>query len=315
MGKIAFLFPGQGSQALGMGSAAADDSEAAQAIMTQADETLGFDLTGIMENGPEDELKKTMNAQPALLTASTASLQLFSAVGIRPDYVAGHSLGEYSALVAAGAMAFRDAVMCVRKRGEFMEEAVPAGQGAMAAVMGMDRDDLEAVVTEVSAEGEAVQLANLNAPGQIAISGSAAGVKEAGERAKSRGARRVVPLNVSGPFHSQLMAPAREQLQDVLEPISFQNSDVPVVMNAYAESATDAETLKQALITQVTAPVLWEDTIRFLLADGVDTFIEIGSGQVLSGLVKKIQRRDVHVFSVESRADVEACAEAIKGGS
>lgn len=313
MGKTAFLFPGQGSQAIGMGVTAAAENKAAQAVLTEADEALGFSLSDLMANGPEEELKKTANAQPALLTASTAALHLFSESGLKPDYVAGHSLGEYSALVAANVIDFKDAVSVVRKRGESMEAAVPAGEGGMAAVMGMNREDLQAVVSEVNAEGNPVQLANLNGPNQIVISGSANGIKEAGERAKEEGARRVVPLNVSGPFHSPLMKPAREQLQDVLAPVSFRNSEVPVVMNASASAATDAKTLKEALVTQVTAPVLWEDSIRFLLEDDVDTFIEIGGGQVLSGLVKKIQRRGVDVFSVESQADLNAVLEAKEG--
>lgn len=310
MGKTAFLFPGQGSQAIGMGTTAAAENKAAQKVMTEADEALGFRLTELMENGPEEELKKTVNAQPALLTASTAALQLFSESGLQPDYVAGHSLGEYSALVAANVIEFEDAVLAVRKRGELMEAAVPAGEGGMAAVMGMEREALEAVVSEVNEQGSPVQLANLNAPNQIVMSGSANGIKEAGERAKEQGARRVVPLNVSGPFHSPLMKPAREQLQEVLAPIGFRDSEVPVVTNAHASAATDAETLKEALVTQVTAPVLWEDSIRFLLDDGVDTFIEIGGGQVLAGLVKKIQRRGIQVFSVESQADLDAVLEA-----
>ncbi|QQK76631.1 ACP S-malonyltransferase [Salicibibacter cibarius] len=313
MGKTAFLFPGQGSQAIGMGITAAAENKVAQAVLTEADEALGFSLSDLMKNGPEEELKKTANAQPALLTVSTAVLQLFSESGLQPDYVAGHSLGEYSALVAANVIDFKDAVSVVRKRGELMEAAVPAGEGGMAAVMGMNREDLQAVVSEVNAEGNPVQLANLNGPNQIVISGSANGIKEAGERAKEEGARRVVPLNVSGPFHSPLMKPAREQLQDVLAPVSFRNSEVPVVMNASASTATDAETLKEALVTQVTAPVLWEDSIRFLLEDGVDTFIEIGGGQVLSGLVKKIQRRGVEVFSVENQADLDAVLNAKEG--
>ncbi|QQK80563.1 ACP S-malonyltransferase [Salicibibacter cibi] len=313
MGKTAFLFPGQGSQAIGMGITAAAENKAAQAVLTEADETLGFPLSELMENGPEEELKKTANAQPALLTASTAALQLFSERGLQPDYVAGHSLGEYSAHVAANVIDFKDAVLAVRKRGELMEAAVPAGEGGMAAVMGMKREDLQAVVSEVNEEGKPVQLANLNAPNQIVISGSADGIKEAGERAQEQGARRVVSLNVSGPFHSPLMKPAREKLQEVLAPVAFRDSDVPVVMNASASAASDAKTLKEALVSQVTAPVLWEDSVRFLLEDGVDTFIEIGGGQVLAGLVKKIQRRGVHVFSVESQADLDAVWKAKEG--
>ncbi|MBB6449333.1 [acyl-carrier-protein] S-malonyltransferase [Geomicrobium halophilum] len=313
MGKIAFLFPGQGSQAIGMGMAAARDSQKAQTIIDQANETLGFNLSALMENGPDENLKQTENAQPALLTASIAALQLLQAEDIRPDFTAGHSLGEYSALVAAEAMSFKDAVASVRKRGEFMEQAVPSGEGAMAAVMGVERTILEKVVSEVTEEGSPVQLANLNGP-QIVISGSTSGVDKASERAKKHGARRVVPLNVSGPFHSQLMEPARKQLQEVLKRIPFQDSKFPVIPNVSAKPTTSATILKDSVITQVTAPVLWEDTVRYLLDAGVDTFIEVGSGQVLSGLVKKIQRRNIQVFSVENQEDVAACIEGIKGG-
>jgi [acyl-carrier-protein] S-malonyltransferase len=307
MGKIAFIFPGQGSQSVGMGKAAAETNERAKAIIEQADARLVFPLSDIMYNGPQEKLTLTTNAQPALLTASIAILQLLIEAGIQPDYTAGHSLGEYSALVAAGAMSFEDAVYAVRKRGEFMEEAVPNGEGTMAAVLGMDRDLLLDVCETVSSEGHPVQLANLNCPGQIVISGSKLGVELASERAKEKGAKRVIPLQVSGPFHSALMKPAAEKFRKVLDEITIKDASIPVVANVTANELIKATEIKNKLIEQLYSPVLWEDSVRYMINQGVDTFIEVGAGKVLTGLVKKIDR-SVSVFNV---FDPESCQQVI----
>ncbi|MFC4103650.1 ACP S-malonyltransferase [Paenibacillus xanthanilyticus] len=305
MGKIAFVFPGQGAQAVGMGKDAYDSIEASRAIIDRADEALGFSLSSIIFEGPEETLKQTANTQPALLTVSVALLEAFKARGVNPDYVAGHSLGEYSALVAAGVMSFEDAVRTVRARGEFMEQAVPNGQGAMAAVLGAERDALAALCAKASAEAGAVELANVNCPGQIVVSGTAAGVQAIVERGKEAGAKRVIPLEVSGPFHSSLMKPAADRLSGVLSELSLNDAAVPVVANVTAEAVVGKDDIRRLLAEQVFSPVLWEDSIRYLIAQGVDTFYEIGSGTVLAGLIKKIDK-SVTVVSVNSAASIEA---------
>jgi [acyl-carrier-protein] S-malonyltransferase len=303
MGKIAFVFPGQGSQKVGMGQAIADAYPVAKDIFTAADERLDFALTALCFNGPEEELRLTANTQPALLTTSIAlHAALQSELELTPDYVAGHSLGEYSALVAAGAISFRDAVHVVRKRGQYMEQAVPAGVGAMSAVLGMDQAQLEEICREVSREGHAVELANLNCPGQIVISGHQAAVQEAGEAAAKTGARKVVALSVSGPFHSSLMAPAMVKLAETLEDIAVKSAKVPVVTNVAALPVTQPAQILSALVEQISAPVQWEQTIQYLCEQGVEHFVEIGSGKVLAGLVKKVNRRAKtwNVFDVAS---------------
>lgn len=312
MGKVAFLFPGQGSQTVGMGKALADKNEAVMAIFKRADERLEIPLSKLIFEGPEAELTLTTNTQPALLTTSIAILEVLKAADIQADYLAGHSLGEYSALVAGGALSFEDAVFAVRKRGIFMEEAVPAGVGAMAAILGMDRDALTELTQQVTDGGNVVELANLNCPGQIVISGSKAGVEEASNLAKEKGARRIIPLQVSGPFHSSLMKPAAEKLADVLDQLTINNALIPVVANVSATEVTDASDIKKKLIDQVYSPVLWEDTVQYLLDQGVDTFIEIGSGNVLSGLVKKVNRQ-VRVFAVNDIETLERTVTSIKG--
>ncbi|MCM3143115.1 ACP S-malonyltransferase [Brevibacillus sp. MER 51] len=313
MGKVAFVFPGQGSQFVGMGQALSEQSEAARHIFEQADEALGFSLSGLCFAGPEEELKLTANTQPAILTASIA---VFAALkeklsDYKPAFVAGHSLGEYSALVAAGALSFADAVKTVRARGQFMEEAVPAGQGAMAAVLNMDRAALHVVCEEVTAAGHPVQLANMNCPGQIVISGSAEGVKLAGEKAKEAGAKRVLPLNVSGPFHSSLMQPAAEKLQAVLAGVTVQEATVPVVANVTARPVSEATIIVDQLVQQVSAPVLWEDSVQWMVEAGVTTFVEIGPGKVLAGLIKKIAPADTTIISVQ---DMDSLTELLNGG-
>lgn len=299
MGKIAFVFPGQGAQTVGMGKDAHDGDERARACFAAADRVLGYPLTDLIFNGPEAELKRTSHTQPALLTVSAALLTVLADAGIRPDYVAGHSLGEYSALVAAGVLTFEDAVLTVRRRGEFMDRAVPSGQGGMAAVLGMDRDSLAAFCEEVTRTTGLVELANVNCPGQIVVSGSMAGVEAVVAGGKDAGARRVVPLEVSGPFHSSLMQPAADQLTDVLATLTMADATVPVIANVTAEPVREAVTIRRLLAEQVVKPVLWEDSVRKLLDLSVDTFVEIGSGSVLTGLIRKIDR-NAKVFTVNS---------------
>lgn len=307
MGKIAFLFPGQGSQTVGMGKALAASDQSVSETFKKADEVLGESLSSLIFEGPQEKLTQTINAQPALLTTSIAILNYFSQFGIKPDYTAGHSLGEYSALVASRAISFENAVFAVRKRGELMEEAVPNGEGTMAAVLGMDREKLMDVTETVSAEGFPVQLANLNCPGQIVISGSKKGVEEASIKAREAGAKRVLPLNVSGPFHSSLMKPAAEKFGPVLDSISVNDAEIPVIGNVTAETMSDAAEIKKRLIEQLYSPVLWEDSIAKMLELGVDTFIEVGPGKVLSGLVKKVDR-SARTFAIY---DAETCAAVV----
>ncbi|MED4163127.1 ACP S-malonyltransferase [Halalkalibacterium halodurans] len=310
MAKVAFLFPGQGSQSVGMGSELLSE-EKAKEIFDEADERLSYSLSSIMFEGPEEKLRRTENTQPALLTMSTAVLSLVREYGIKPDYTAGHSLGEYSALVASGSLTFADAVYAVHHRGLFMEEAVPFGEGAMAAILGMERDELEQVTKRVTEAGAVVELANLNCPGQIVISGSAEGVEQASEEAKEAGAKRVIPLQVSGPFHSSLMKPAAEKLEAVLADLAIADAAPPVIANVTADLVQKAADIRSSLIEQVYSPVRWEDTVRRMLELGVDTFVEIGSGNVLSGLVRKVQRR-VNVFSVSDRASIEAMVKKLE---
>ncbi|MFD2116865.1 ACP S-malonyltransferase [Paenibacillus yanchengensis] len=305
MSKIAFVFPGQGAQVVGMGKDAYDRHEAARAVFDEADRTLGFNLSEVIFSGPDQLLKQTSHTQPALLTVSTALLTVFAEKGIQPDFVAGHSLGEYSALVAAKSLRFADAVQLVRTRGLLMEEAVPAGQGAMAAVLGAERESLEQLCQQISLEGHVVELANLNCPGQIVISGSTSGVQAVIERGKEIGAKRVIPLEVSGPFHSSLMIPAAEKLAIDLAEVAISEAAVPVVANVTAHTVTEAEQIRTLLAKQVYSPVLWEDTIRYLIEQGVTTFIEIGSGSVISGLVKKIDRT-VTIVTLNNMDAIEA---------
>ncbi|MDX8362287.1 ACP S-malonyltransferase [Cytobacillus sp. IB215316] len=312
MGKIAFVFPGQGSQIVGMGQSLAQKYDNVAAVFNKADEKLGLSLTDLIFQGPADKLTLTMNAQPALLTTSIAILERFKEENIRPDYVAGHSLGEYSALVAAEAMSFEDAVYAVRKRGELMEEAVPAGEGSMAAVLGMDQGQLQEITTQITADGYPVQLANLNCPGQIVISGTAEGVSIATKQCKEHSAKRVIPLVVSGPFHSSLMQPAANKFDHILNEITINHAKVPVVANIHATPLTKSTDIKQALIEQLYSPVLWQQSVEYMLDNGVDTFIEIGPGKVLSGLIKKVNRR-VNAYSINDEESMLLTIERLKG--
>ncbi|MGQ5113304.1 ACP S-malonyltransferase [Bacillus halotolerans] len=311
MSKIAFLFPGQGSQFIGMGKELYEQVPAAKRLFDEADETLETKLSSLIFEGDAKELTLTYNAQPALLTTSIAVLEKFKESGITPDFTAGHSLGEYSALVAAGAMSFKDSVYTVRKRGEFMNEAVPAGEGAMAAILGMDADVLKQVTDKVTEDGHLVQLANLNCPGQIVISGTAKGVELASEQAKENGAKRAIPLDVSGPFHSELMKPAADKLKEVLDSCELKDADVPVISNVSADVMTDKADIKEKLIEQLYSPVRFEETVNKLIAEGVTTFIEIGPGKVLSGLVKKVNRR-LKTIAVSDPETIELAIQTLK---
>lgn len=305
MGKTAFIFPGQGAQSVGMGKDAYDALPSVRDMFQTADDKLGFPLSSIIFNGPDAELKQTVNTQPALLATSLAYLEAIRGKGIEPDYVAGHSLGEYSALVCAGVLSFEEAVSIVRARGEYMEAAVPGGQGAMAAVLGADRDALTELCRSITAEGHIVELANMNCPGQIVISGSAQGVAAAAERVKEAGGKRAIPLEVSGPFHSSLMKEAANRLADKLELAAFNAPSVPVVANVTARPVEDADTLRGLLVEQVYSPVLWHDSVEWMISQGVDTFVEIGPGSVLSGLIKKIDK-SVKVINVNSLDSVNS---------
>ncbi|MCZ8512461.1 ACP S-malonyltransferase [Paenibacillus filicis] len=300
MGKIAFVFPGQGAQSVGMGKDVYEAAAESRRIFDAADEALGYSLSRIAFEGPEEELKITYHTQPALLTTSIAYLEAFRARhDVRPDFAAGHSLGEYSALVAAGAIGFEDAVRTVRARGEFMEQAVPGGIGAMAAVLGAERDALQRLCSEISSGGAVVELANLNCPGQIVVSGSKEGVAAVIERGKEIGAKRVLQLEVSGPFHSSLMKPASERLAGVLAELPMKSAAVPVVANVTAKAVQEPGEIRELLVEQVHSSVLWEDSVSWLIAQGVDTFVEFGSGTVLAGLIKKIDRT-VKTYSINS---------------
>jgi [acyl-carrier-protein] S-malonyltransferase len=301
---IAFVFPGQGSQKVGMGRALAESFPECRAVFDEADAALGESLSGLCFDGPEDRLVLTENTQPAILTVSIAAARLLESRGIRPSITAGHSLGEYSAHVAAGTVSFADAVRIVRRRGRYMQEAVPVGRGAMAAILGLDGDKVAQACDE-AAEGDVVAPANLNAPGQVVIAGSTEAVTRAGERAKALGARRVIMLPVSAPFHCALMKPAEDRLAPELRALPSSTPRVPVIANVDAEPKTDAPSSIEALVRQVSSPVRWEDVVRRLASSGIRAYVEVGPGTVLSGLVRKIDRA-ARVANLESPADLAA---------
>ncbi len=287
---IAFVFPGQGSQYPGMGKNLAENFSAAKLVFEEANDTLGIDLAGLCFSGTEDDLKLTANTQPAILTVSVAVLRVLQQeTGIQPSFAAGHSLGEYSALVASGTLSFSDAVSTVRLRGTYMQEAVPVGVGAMAAVMGIDEAELEQLCLD-AAEGDIVAPANYNSPGQIVIAGHATAVGRAIVLAREHGAKRALLLPVSAPFHSALMAPAAQRLEAVLDSISVGALSCPVVSNVEATPYLDESKVKPLLVQQVCAPVRWDASIRKMCDLGVSRYVEIGPGKVLSGLIKRIDR-------------------------
>ncbi len=315
MSKVAVIFPGQGSQYVGMGLEFSQHFPKAKELFIQADSLLGYSLSPIIFEGPEETLKLTENTQPAILLTSLAIWNVLKEENsLSVDYMAGHSLGEYSALSAAGSLAFEDALKLVRNRGRFMEEAVPYGEGTMAAVMGLEREALETICDTITKSGHSVQLANLNTPSQIVISGSTQGVQLAGQVAQEKGARRVIPLPVSGPFHSRLMQPAKDKLEPLVYDTDMKKAVIPVVMNVNAKPEIEPTSIKRNLVDQVTSPVLWTDTVEWLVEQGVDTFIEVGPGKVLSGLVKKINR-NVKTYNIEDVASYEAFKEQFKGGN
>ena len=305
MSKVAFVFPGQGSQSVGMCKAFYDEYAVARQVFEEADEALGFSITKMCFEGPESDLRLTYNTQPAILTASTACAAVLKEKGISCDVAAGHSLGEYSALVNTGALAFADAVRIVRKRGQFMQEAVPVGEGSMAAVLGLESDKIVEICQAVEVEGgEAVQAVNFNCPGQVVIAGAVNAVNKAVEALKAAGAKRAVLLPVSAPFHSTLMKPASERLAEVLAPIEIKDITIPVVANVTAKEVTSGAEIKELLIKQAAMPVLWETSVRNMVADGVDTFVEVGPGKVLTGFTKKIAK-GLPALNIEDPASLE----------
>jgi len=303
---IAFIFPGQGSQAVGMGRALAEAFPVCAQTFAEADEALGEPLSRLCFEGPEDRLRLTENTQPAILTVSVAAYRLLESRGFTPAMVAGHSLGEYSAHVAAGTISFADAVRTVRRRGRYMQEAVPVGRGAMAAVLGLDGSAVAKACAE-AADGDVVSPANMNAPGQVVIAGSTEAVARAGERCRAAGAKRVIPLPVSAPFHCALMKPAEERLAPELRALAVSTPRFPVVANVDAQPKRDGPSAIEALIRQVSSPVRWEEVVRRLASEGVRAYVEVGPGTVLTGLGKKIHREAASA-SVETPEGVDAVA-------
>jgi [acyl-carrier-protein] S-malonyltransferase len=301
--KIAFVFPGQGSQYAGMGREVAEKFPIARAAFDEVDTTLSFPLSRLCFNGPEEELKLTENTQPAILTTSVALFRVLAEKGIRPDFVAGHSLGEYSALVAAGSLTLSEAASLVRRRGRYMQEAVPVGVGAMAAVLGLDLPAVQSVC-EKAAQGQVVSPANLNSPGQIVIAGNREAVERAVPLAKDAGAKRVILLQVSAPFHCALMVPAEERLSTDLDACSFSDLSFPLITNVDAQSIRSGAEARSGVKRQVSRPVRWQETVQRLLDEGVRVFVEVGPGKVLLGMIRSIDK-SVTMLNVEDEKSME----------
>jgi [acyl-carrier-protein] S-malonyltransferase len=306
MSKTAFVFPGQGSQFSGMGKSLADAHPEAALILDQADAALGFSISKLCFEGPDDQLKLTENTQPALLAVSIAANAVLRKIGIAPDFVAGHSLGEYSALVAAGSLDFGDALRLVRKRGQYMQAAVPAGVGAMAALLKLPEGELDRVLAE-AAQGEIVTAANFNTPDQVVIAGHAGAVNRAVELAKAAGARRAILLQVSAPFHCPLMQPAQQSLKPDLDAAAFRDLEVPLINNWQARAIHTAAEAREGLYQQIPNPVRWTESVRLLASSGVKRFIEVGAGSVLTGLIRAIDP-ELAVYKFGEAADLEKIA-------